>query len=136
MHTDITVTSTTNSVENRSWLRGTHGTDPGSMPSIPLDYALFTGANYSDGTVKSGCVLGKVTATGKYGPYDPAASDGREVAKGFLWNSRQIPANTAQKASDALYVHGFVDPDRLPYAAGIGSLDAAGKADLTLVYFD
>lgn len=136
MHTDASVVTTSNTVEDRSWLRGPHGTDPGSMPSVPLDYSKFTGTNFADGTIKSGCVLGKITASGKYGPYDPAAADGRQTAKAFLWNSRAIPTNTAQLGSDAALVHGFVNPARLPYASGFGSLDTAARTALALVYFD
>lgn len=34
--------------------------------------------------IKGGTVMGKITASGKYGPYDATATDGRQTALGFL----------------------------------------------------
>ena len=38
----------------------------------------------------AGTVLGRVTATGVYVPLNPAASDGSEVARGFLYERREL----------------------------------------------
>lgn len=137
--TDISVETTNYQVENRGWLWGEHGTEPGSNPSITLDIAKFTaGTHYPNGYIPSGTVLGKVTATGLYGPYDNAASDGREVAAGLLFSSIKAvnASGTAlAKVGGALFVHGFVDPARLPFSSGTGFLDAAGKVDLPLIYW-
>jgi hypothetical protein len=46
---------------------------------ITIDKNLITPDANGDRIVKNGTVLAKVTATGKYGPYDNAATDGREV---------------------------------------------------------
>jgi Bacteriophage lambda head decoration protein D len=51
---------------------------------ITIDAALIPAAvlpadGQSHKVVKNGTVLGKVTATGKYGPYDDTATDGREI---------------------------------------------------------
>jgi hypothetical protein len=134
--TDIAVTSTGYQVEKRGWLWGEHGTEPGANPSVTLDVSKFTaGTHYANGYIPSGTVLGKVTATGKYGPYDNAASDGREVAAGLLFSSVKVPASTSTPVGGALFVHGFVDPARLPFQSGTGSIDTAGRADLPLIYW-
>lgn len=86
------------------------GREPGG---VTLDVAKFTaGTHYPDGYLKSGTVLGKVTATGLYGPYDNAASDGREVARGHLLASLNV--GTLTKIGGALLVHGFVTEAKLP----------------------
>lgn len=133
---DFAVQTTTYVPEARGWLRGPHGTEPGTNPSITLDLSLFTaGTHYPNGFIPSGCVLGKVTATGFYGPYDDAASDGRQTAKGLLFDSEAVRTGQA-KAINALFVHGFVDSTRLPFTGVTGALDANGKADLNLIYWD
>lgn len=129
--TNITVTKTAHQAENRSWLASTHGTEPGANPGVTLDISKFTaGTHYPDGYLKAGTVLGKVTATGLYGPYDNAASDGREVARGHLIASLNV--GTLTKIGGALLVHGFVTESKLPTNHG---LDAAGKADLPGIYY-
>lgn len=234
--TDVSVLSTSFQVENRSWLLGPHGTGPGDNPSITLDVSAFTPAvHYPNGYILSGTPLGKITASGKYGPYsvtdeqqtlteggsgltsftityagqttasiddDATAADvqtalealsniapgdvvvtggplgtgpftltfggtladtnvaavtttptggtgtvvvattvaggadggsgGLEVVAGLLFSSVKVPnlADTSVDVGAALFVHGFVDPSKLPIA-----LDAAGKADLKLIHF-
>lgn len=134
MATDISVrTSATWGAEDRSWTIGEHGFD--MTENAPLDFTLFTHANFADGVIKSGCALGKVTATDKYGPYDNAATDGRETAVGMLFNTTSIPANKATVATDAILTHFLCRAARLPYPTGAGAVDAAARADLRLVRF-
>lgn len=131
--TDISVSRTQFQVEDRSWLMGPHGTGPGDNPSITLDVSAFTaGTHYPNGYIPSGCHLGRITATGLYGPYDDAVSDGRQTCAGLLVSSVKVPnpANTAIDVGGALLVHGFVRLSRLPFA-----LDANGQADLKLIHF-
>lgn len=126
--TDITVSRTDYVAENRSWLSGPHGTEPGTTPSITLDISKFTDARFAD-VIKSGVVVGKVTSTGLYGPYDDTASDGREVARFLLFNTvSRKPGQT--KVGNAGVIHAFVNESKLPYASGVGGLDANAKADL------
>lgn len=68
--TDISVATVNYQVEKRAWLLSPHGTDPGTTPSITLDVSAFTaGVHYPNGYIPSGTPLGKITATGLYGPY-------------------------------------------------------------------
>lgn len=123
--TDISVSTTGYQVENRSWLLSAHGTDPGANPSVTLDVSKFTaGTHYPNGYIPSGIDLGKVTATGLYGPYDNTATDCRETSAGLLYSSLAVRAG-ATKIGGALVVHGFVKESKLPFA-----IDTAGKADL------
>lgn len=138
MVTDISVRSVgTYLAEDRTWVIGEHGTD--ASDNVILDFTTFTHANFTAGTyaglIRAGCVLGKITATGKYGPYDPAATDGRQAAKRHLFNTVKIPANTATVASDAILTHFLCRAARLPYASGLGALDANARTDLRLVRF-
>ena len=126
MATEITVRTGPWVTEDRSWTIGHHMT----TTNAPLDFSLFTGANFADGMIKSGCVLGRVTATGKHGPYEAGASDGRQTSVGHLVNTSKIPADVTVVATDAILAHGQVRQGRLPYESGLGALDDAAKADL------
>lgn len=149
--TDISVSTVAFQSERRSWLYGLHGTDPGTTPSATLDVSAFTAAShYPNGFLPSGLVLGRITATGLYAPYnptfdaDPVAAgqqgDGREVAAGILFASVRIPnlADLTKDVGGALLVHGFVRISKLPIApgtAGGGFLDAAAQNALRLIHF-
>lgn len=68
--TDISVATVNYQVDKRAWLLSPHGTDPGATPSITLDVSAFTpSVHYPNGYIPSGTPLGKITATGLYGPY-------------------------------------------------------------------
>lgn len=128
--TDISVTSTAYQVENRSWMLSQWGQGPGENPSIVLDKSAFTEAtHYENGYFPSGLPLGKITASGKYGPYDNAALDGRETLAGFLHSSVKAPTGDVDPGG-ALVDMGVIKESKLPIA-----IDAAGKADLTLCRF-
>lgn len=132
--TEIGVITTTHHAEDRSWLYGPHGTEPGTTPGVTLDLSLFDkDRHYPKGFVPSGIVLAKVTATKLFGPYDAAATDGRQNAKGLLFGSLPARAATGRVGGAAL-VHGFINPDRLPIKDGSGSLDAAARAALPLIH--
>lgn len=134
MTTDISVTKTDFQVEKRSWLLGPTGTLPGETPSITLDLSKFAADRYPNGYIPSGTVLGRITASGLYGPYDNAAADGTEVAKGLLFGSLRV-TTPAGKVGGALLKRGDVDKTKLPFQAGKGSLDANGEADLKFIDF-
>lgn len=136
---DTSVRSTTYGVEKRGWLWGDHGTGPGDTPSIVLDLSTFSaGTHYPQGYIPSGTVVCKITASGLYGPYDSTASDGRQTpAAGgtyLLFNS--VPVASGQTRDlNAGFVHGFVDPTRLPFQSGSGSAAAAVKSAMSLIHW-
>lgn len=132
--TSLNVTRFALQSENRSWLRGPHGTEPGANASITLDIPAFAGL-HPNGFVPSGIVVGKITATKKYGPYDPAATDGTETAAGFLFGSLPIQ-DGATVVGGALVNHAYVNADKLPIKTGKGALDADARADLTNTIFE
>lgn len=92
-----------------------------------LDGALFTAGE----EVRSGRVLGRVTATDLLGPYDPAAVDGRAKAVGHLDPDVKIKDATS-RPHIAVFVGGTVNRTGLP--AGHG-LDAAAEADLPRITY-
>ncbi len=111
--------------EDRSWLASRDGTDV--TQSITLDTSTFTKAtHYPNGYVRSGTVLGRITATGLYGPYSNAASDGREVAAGFLYTSTVMVEGGANVGAP-LHWRGAIKESRLPTNHG---LDSNAKTDL------
>ncbi|WP_030670678.1 head decoration protein [Streptomyces rimosus] len=110
--------------DDQSWLASAHGTD--TARSITLDTSAFTaGTHYPNGYFPSGLPLGKITATGKYGPYNNASTDGTEVLAGFLFTSIAAPTVTTVDPQGALLWHGAVIEAKLPAA-----VDAAGKTDV------
>ncbi|MFF2084583.1 head decoration protein [Nocardia sp. NPDC058176] len=106
---------------------------------ITLERSTFSKPlHYPGDNVPGGVVLGRVTATGRYGPYDPEAEDGREVAKGFLLSGAYFgphPAHSGQPAPTAtatLLLAGFIHPAELPANNG---LDAAARTALRHIAF-
>jgi hypothetical protein len=64
--------------EDQRWLGSAHGTD--AAESITLDTSAFTsGTHYPNGYFPSGLPLGKITASGKYGPYAGRTSEVQTV---------------------------------------------------------
>lgn len=127
------VTSTTRFGDTRGWLQGGHGAEPGTNPSIDIDASTLPAGTK---TVPSGAVMGRITASGKFGLYDPDASDGRNVAAGFLFDTVSVNGDQVTTPNQALLVHGFVNPSRLPIKSGAGSLTADAKTALApRIYF-
>lgn len=111
--------------EDRSWLGSRDGTEV--TQTITLKVSAFTAnTHYPNGYIPSGTVLGKITATGLYGPYNNAASDGTEVAAGFLFNSTKVRTGGANVGAP-LHWRGVIRESRLPTNHG---LDSAAKTDL------
>src|SRR5688572_23276658 len=124
--------------EDRSWL-GTRLSEQWMPRSITLDASAFLPAHVSTkGAVPSGTVLAKITATGLYGPYDPAGAGGSEVAAGLLFNTTKLGDGTGNDLATAadggapLFWAGVVRRGKTPLFAGtvIGELDAAAETDL------
>lgn len=112
--------------ENQTWIGKTDALR--DADSITLDRSAFDLAvTFADGFIPSGVALGRITATGLYGPYDDTAVDGTEVAAGFLVASIAYDRNSSADLGAALMWHGEVIEANLPTDHG---LDAAGKVDL------
>lgn len=108
--------------DDPSWLGSAHGLD--ATDPATLDVSAFTaGTHYPDGYIPGGTPVGKITASGKYGPYDDTAVDGRQTLAGFVVAPRLVDGQTDLVV--ALLTHGKVREARLPFA-----VDAAGKADV------
>lgn len=119
--------------ENQEWLGSAHGTS--EADSITLDSVLTRAAFGTLGYVPSGVVLGKVTATGRYAPYDGGASDGTETAAGLLFTTVNLGDPTRPETGDisaALYWHGEVRVSKLPTDNG---LDSGARADMPHIRF-
>lgn len=140
--TDISVQSSAYGVENRSWLLGQHGTEPGATPSITLDISSFTaGTHYPDGYIKSGEPLA-LLSTGLYGPYENQTSEVQKVTVatsgnttvGFEGVTAAATALTAD-ASGATALTGLLEglPDIDPgdVVVTVGSGGDAGKLIVT-----
>ncbi|MDX3839560.1 hypothetical protein [Streptomyces europaeiscabiei] len=76
----MNLTQTTESFgqDDQSWLASAHGTD--TARSITLDTSAFTaGTHYPNGYFPSGLAVGKIAASGKYGPYAGRTSEVQTV---------------------------------------------------------
>jgi hypothetical protein len=139
--TDIAVHSQAFQVEDLSW--DLTPPDGGFDDQGTLTVANFTQAqHFPNGYIPSGTVLGIVTATGELGPYLDAAVDGRTTAVGILKASVTVvnpDGSLKTKVGAAFRVHGIVKKSRLPFTSGNaangGYIDAAGQANLPLIYF-
>jgi hypothetical protein len=121
---DLSTRTETFGQDDQSWLGSSHGTD--AARSITLDTSGFTaGTHYPDGFFLSGLPLGRLTATGKYVPYNGAAADGSETLQGFLLTAVKAPSSTTIDVQGALLIHGVIVEANLPVA-----IDAGGKTDL------
>jgi hypothetical protein len=119
---------------DKSWIGTRMGLS--TMRSITLDISTFDAEHVAGGYIPSGIVLGIITATGKYGPYEDAALDGRQVARGHLFE--EVKVNAAATDADcgaALFWTGVVKLSKLPQFTGTGNnkgeADAAAQVDLT-----
>ncbi|MEV4939553.1 head decoration protein [Streptomyces zaomyceticus] len=124
---DLSLRTETFGQDRRDWLGSAHGTD--APLGATLDVSKFTaGTHYPQGFIKSGIPLGKVTASGKYGPYDNAAADGRETCVGFLFTDVNVTRSNGSASTTvvgSMIIHCTIREAKLPVA-----VDAAGKTDL------
>ena len=122
------LTAFTTFLANFSWLASRHGVE--STDTITLNTTMFTANFAARGYVPSGVALGLITAVGAtqgtYGPYDNAATDGRQVMAGHLMTTKSLTGGAARIGA-ALLSHGKVRLSKLPLNHGV---DAAGQADV------
>lgn len=144
--TDIGVFTQPVQAEDLSWdlTEPNQGYDKGGTLAV----AAFTQAqHFPNGYIPSGTVLCKFTSggnSGLLGPYLDGATAGQGTAEGILKATIQVvQVNGALKAKvGCAYRKAFavVSQARLPFTSGTaaagGYLDAAGIADLPLIYFD
>lgn len=134
MGTQIGVTTETfNKASDKSWLRTRKGLQ--DMLPITLDISAFDAEHIAGGYIPSGIALGKITATGKYAPYNNALADGTEVLAGHLFEEVKVTALTDADCGAALFWTGVVRESRLPSFTGTGNnkgeVDSAGKTDVS-----
>lgn len=119
------------------WLASEKGTD--TTRSITLDVSTWASAFYPGNRLPSGLYLGKITASGKYGKYDDAASDGRQTCVGFLATPVNVAytggrpygtASTSTPVAGALLWEGEVILSAITTINNAVALDANGQADL------
>lgn len=121
------------SPENFSWLGSAHGAD--STQTITLVKSLFAAKSYytTNQLIPGGVALGKVTAGGAtqdmYGPYDDAASDGRQVMVGHLFGTKSVTGSGLYIGA-AILLHGMVRLSKLTAITAAHGVDAAGQADV------
>lgn len=125
MSTDISMQTTTYQVGNRRWLLA----DPDFKANVTLDISKFTaGTHYPNGYIPSGTVIGKITASGLFGPYDAAASDGTQTAYGITYGDvraiRQNGTTASQVGTGAVVYDAAVSVGKLPFATGSGTKGA------------
>lgn len=140
--TDITVTTTSYQVEDRSWLiHQPGGSGYGFTIGGTLDISAFNAAHYTNGYIPSGTVVGALSSGGKWVPYLNAGSLGAETAVGILFNSVKIP-NTADLTVDCggviVVAFAVVKEANLPFTSSTtqgGYIDATGRTDLPRIHF-
>lgn len=135
MSVDLSVRTRTFGGSDPSWLASAHGTL--NNRTVTLDLSKFNFAStFTSKMIPSGVVLGKVTASGLYGPYNDGLSNGQEVARGILFSDVDVTRFIADLGSTTLtgktvwapmLISGIVVEANLPTGNGI---DAAGKTDL------
>ncbi|MCV7354489.1 head decoration protein [Mycolicibacterium fluoranthenivorans] len=137
MSTDISLQTTTYQVGNKQWLLQ----EPKVKPNVTLDPSKFTaGTHYPNGFLPSGTAIGKVTATGLFGPYNDAASDGTQTLYGFTYADarfvRQNGTTAAKVGTGAVVNDAIISVGKLPFQSGTGSVDANGKADTPTIRYE
>lgn len=118
---DLTTVVTSTGSADYTWLASRHGV--GNALPRTIDVSKLTSGTHYDATTKvipSGLVLGKVTATGLYGPYDSTASDGRQTVDSILLDPQTLllsNGNLSTVVAGAAIVHGVIRAARLPVTA-------------------
>ncbi|GAA0288689.1 hypothetical protein [Kineococcus aurantiacus] len=125
--TDMSLERIDYSADDRRWIRDHSGFR--NTIGVTLDPALFGALRFPGGVVPSGTVLARTDA-GLWGPYDPAATDGRATAErgrvGHLLEGRTL--RPGRRVSTALLDAGGVEERLLPTSpigGAVGILDAA-----------
>jgi hypothetical protein len=124
-------------------------TDGFKTGGVTIDWTTVTAvsgsaATLADGTVvaigdkylRYGTILDKITASGKYGPVDTAASDGREaMARGdsFILNETVVESEVGSDHVPC-FDAGLVFEDRLLTNENVGSADNPTRANVLTAF--
>ncbi|MFJ8430474.1 head decoration protein [Kitasatospora sp. NPDC094019] len=118
MTTPITTSATYNA--GRPWLASRHGTDQTETVTIDASklvanthYVASTDSTQPYSRLLSGIPLGKISASGLYGPYDPAAADGRQILAGLVFDEALF-APGQPRIPCALLWHGVARTSKVP----------------------
>lgn len=135
MALDLSVRTRTFAGSDPSWLGSAHGTT--SNRTVTLDLSKFDFAStFTSKMIPSGVLLGKVTSSGLYGPYNDALSNGQETAKGILFTDVDVAdfitdlgstTLTGKRVIAPMLITGIVVEAKLPTGSGV---DSNGKTDL------
>jgi hypothetical protein len=121
----LTPTRSTNSnVIDYTWLASREGVENTQSATLDGDSLRAAGTHKLENWVKSGTPLGIITAAGakqgRFGLYDPAATDGRQKHVGFLIAEIQlsdpVTGQNNEPLSGAVLRKGQVIVNRLPVA--------------------
>lgn len=85
---------------------------PGGGTLDPATVEAVDGVKY----LPSGTPLGKITASGKWGPYDSAAEDGRQTMVGLLFNTGGINLTGSDAEMCSIFIGGVAREAALPVA--------------------
>jgi hypothetical protein len=115
---DLSIKTTVTNTGDYRWLLSPNGPD-GCISVTLVRSLLQPGTHYdANGIVPSGLPLGKVSGSATYGPYDPAAADGRQYLAGFLLHPEQLKANfggvTTEASQVSMLVQGIIAPEHVP----------------------
>ncbi|WP_316521189.1 head decoration protein [Kitasatospora brasiliensis] len=114
------ITTSATYTAGRPWLASTHGTDQTETVTVDASklvanthYVASTDSTQPYSRLLSGLALGKITASGLYGPYDPAATDGRQTLCGLVYDEALFaPGQT--RIPCALLWHGVARASKIP----------------------
>jgi hypothetical protein len=118
--------------DDQTWV-GRGGVPRSACKDIVLDRSAFDlVTDFPNGYLPSGLVLGKVTATGLYAPYDNTVLTGVELALGLLFTAVPYDRDSTADLGAALFWDGEVIEDNLPapWAVPNTAVETAAKADL------
>jgi hypothetical protein len=84
--------------------------------------------------LEPGTVLGQISSTGHYAPYDDAQSDGREVAAAILYDTLDNAAGVAKADKSGVVINFGAEVRAADLTWGTGVDEDGGIADLLAVH--
>lgn len=119
-------TDTFGATSSQAWIH-----DPAHVDKVgdSLDLALFAAVSdtIANGSVLSGIAVAEVTATGLFGPYNPAATNGTQAFAGYVYDDVPTRDATTGNLGFSRVVGGVVRTEKLPLASA--AVGTAGRVD-------